>query len=223
MININIEKQLIGGDGPFTLRVDAVVGKNEFVTIYGPTGAGKSSIIRMLAGLLQPDHGNIRVDNRVWFDSDNKIYVQPQHRNIGMVFQDYALFPNMTVRGNLEFALTKNQDRKIVDELLEVSNLSNLQDKHPALLSGGQKQRVALTRALVRKPKVLLLDEPLSALDSKMRSGLQDYIIEFHKRFELTTILISHDLQEVLKMSKRVLMLENGELTEVTPQQLLII
>jgi molybdate transport system ATP-binding protein len=223
MININIEKQLIGGDGPFILKVNAVVERNEFVTIYGPTGAGKSSIIRMLAGLLQPDHGNISVDNHVWFDRDNKIYVQPQHRNIGMVFQDYALFPNMTVRGNLEFALTKNQDRKIVDELLEVSNLSNLQDKHPALLSGGQKQRVALTRALVRKPKVLLLDEPLSALDSKMRSGLQDYIIEFHKRFELTTILISHDLQEVLKMSKRVLMLENGQLNEVTPQQLLIV
>jgi molybdate transport system ATP-binding protein len=223
MININIEKQLVGGDGAFILKVNAVVERNEFITIYGPTGAGKSSIIRMLAGLLQPDHGNIREDNRVWFDSDNKIYVQPQHRNIGMVFQDYALFPNMTVRENLEFALTKNQDRKIVDELLEVSNLSNLQDKHPALLSGGQKQRVALTRALVRKPKVLLLDEPLSALDSKMRSALQDYIIEFHKRFELTTILISHDLQEVLKMSKRVLMLENGQLTEVTPQQLLIV
>jgi molybdate transport system ATP-binding protein len=223
MININIEKRLIGGDGLFTLKVNAFVERNEFVTIYGPTGAGKSSIIRMLAGLLQPDHGNIRVDNQVWFDSDSKIYVQPQHRNIGMVFQDYALFPNMTVRENLEFALTNNQDIKIVDELLEVSNLSNLQDKHPALLSGGQKQRVALTRALVRKPKVLLLDEPLSALDSKMRSGLQDYIIEFHKRFELTTILISHDLQEVLKMSKRVLMLENGQLTEVTPQQLLII
>jgi molybdate transport system ATP-binding protein len=223
MITINIEKRLIGGDGPFTLNVNAVVERNEFVTIYGPTGAGKSSIIRMLAGLLQPDHGNIRVDNHVWFDSDNKIYVQPQHRNVGMVFQDYALFPNMSVRENLEFALTNNQDRKIVDELLEVSNLSNLQDKHPALLSGGQKQRVALTRALVRKPKVLLLDEPLSALDSKMRSGLQDYIIEFHKRFGLTTILISHDFQEVLKMSKRVLMLENGQLTEVTPQQLLII
>jgi molybdate transport system ATP-binding protein len=223
MIDINIDKRLIGGDGPFTLKVNAVVGRNEFVTIYGPTGAGKSSIIRMLAGLLQPDRGSIHVDKRVWFDSDNKIFIQPQHRDVGMVFQDYALFPHMTVRENLEFALTKNQDRKIVDELLEVSNLSNLRDKHPALLSGGQKQRVALTRALVRKPKVLLLDEPLSALDSKMRSALQDYIIEFHKRFELTTILISHDLQEVLKMSKRVLMLENGQLTEITPQQLLAI
>jgi molybdate transport system ATP-binding protein len=223
MININIDKRLVGGDGPFTLKVSAVVERNEFVTIYGPTGAGKSSVIRMLAGLLQPDHGNITVDNRVWFDSDSKVFIPPQHRDIGMVFQDYALFPNMTVRGNLEFALAKNQDRKIIGELLEVSNLTNLQDKYPALLSGGQRQRVALTRALVRKPKVLLLDEPLSALDSKMRSGLQDYIIEFHKRFELTTILISHDLQEVLKMSKRVLMLENGQLTEVTPQQLLAI
>jgi molybdate transport system ATP-binding protein len=223
MININIDKRLIGGDGPFMLKVSAVVERNELVTIYGPTGAGKSSVIRMLAGLLQPDHGNITVDNHVWFDSDSKVFIQPQHRDIGMVFQDYALFPNMTVRENLEFALAKNQNGKIIGELLDVSNLTNLQDNYPALLSGGQKQRVALTRALVRKPKVLLLDEPLSALDSKMRSGLQDYIIEFHKRFELTTILISHDLQEVLKMSKRVLMLENGQLTEVTPQQLLVI
>lgn len=221
MININISKNLLGADGPFILEADFSISKGEIVTIYGPTGAGKSSIVRMIAGLLSPDKGTIRVDNVVWYDARTRLSIAPQHRNIGMVFQDYALFPNMTVRENLEFALGRNQNNTIVDELLDVSNLSNLQDKRPALLSGGQKQRVALTRALVRKPKVLLLDEPLSALDSKMRVSLQDYILDFHNRFALTTILISHDLPEVIKMSKRVLMLEDGHIQQVTPQQLL--
>lgn len=221
MIDINVEKDLIGADGPFTLKARLMVSKGELITVYGPTGAGKSSIVRMIAGLLPPDRGTMQVDNTVWSNSAAKIFIQPQHRDIGMVFQDYALFPNMTVRENLEFALRADQNSNIIDELLEVSNLSNLQHKRPALLSGGQRQRVALTRALVRKPKLLLLDEPLSALDSKMRTSLQDYILDFHRRFALTTILISHDLPEVMKMSKRVLILENGELTEVTPQQLL--
>ncbi len=220
MISINIEKRLIGGDGPFTLKISSTIEKKELVTIYGPTGAGKSSVIRMLAGLLQPDQGSIKVDDVVWFNSKTNISIPTQHRDIGMVFQDYALFPNMTVRENLQFALAKNQDAKIVAELLEVSNLGNFADQHPLLLSGGQKQRVALARALVRRPKVLLLDEPLSALDSKMRSALQDYILDFHKRFDLTTILISHDLHEVFKMSERILLLENGEITETTPDKL---
>jgi molybdate transport system ATP-binding protein len=221
MININIEKRLIGADGPFTLKVVSTIERRELITIYGPTGAGKSSIIKMVAGLLQPDLGSITVDNIVWFNSKSNVSIPPQHRDIGMVFQDYALFPNMTVRENLAFALAKHQDTKIVDELLEVSNLTNFADRRPLLLSGGQKQRVALARALVRKPKLLLLDEPLSALDSKMRSTLQDYILDFHKRFELTTILISHDLQEVLKMSGRVFVVENGSLTVTSPDHLL--
>ena len=221
MIRIKVEKKLRGADAPFTLKVDTTIAKGELITIYGPTGAGKSSVLRILAGLLKPEYGEITVDNSTWLHTEKKIFVSPQHRDIGMVFQDYALFPNMTVRENLEFALAKNQDLKIVDELLEVSQLGNLQYTRPLLLSGGQKQRVALTRALVRKPKVLLLDEPLSALDSKMRFSLQDYILDFHQRFDLTTILITHDLPEVIKMSKRVLLLENGAIIETSPQQLL--
>jgi molybdate transport system ATP-binding protein len=120
------------------------------------------------------------------------------------------LFPNMTVRGNMEFALQKGQSSGIVDDLLELTELTNLADKNPAPLSGGQKQRVALARALVRRPKLLLLDEPLSALDSVMQSKLQDYLLKVHDQFSLTTILVSHDINEVMKMSKRVLILENG-------------
>jgi molybdate transport system ATP-binding protein len=221
MIRFDIEKKLKGADGPFTLTIRTNIDRGELITVYGPTGAGKSSFLRMVAGLLRPDRGVIWVDDHCWCDVQNKLFLPPQNRDIGMVFQDYALFPNMTVRENLEFALSKTQDRTIVDELLEVSQLGNLQHNRPLLLSGGQKQRVALARALVRKPKVLLLDEPLSALDSSMRSSLQDYILDFHKRYALTTILISHDLQEVLKMSKRVLVLENGYIQDATPEQLL--
>jgi molybdate transport system ATP-binding protein len=222
MIRIDIEKKLKGADGLFTLKINATISQGELVTIYGPTGSGKSSVLRMIAGLLKPDHGLITVGDATWLNSEKDISLEPQHRDIGMVFQDYALFPNMTVRENLEFALTKDQDSKIVEELLKVSHLTNLQHSKPLFLSGGQKQRVALARALVRKPKVLLLDEPLSALDSKMRTTLQDYILDFHERFNLTTILVSHDLPEIIKMSKRVLVLENGVFVERAPQELLV-
>ena len=222
MIHVSIERELVGADGAFTLKVDVVIQKGELVTLYGPTGAGKSSVLRMIAGLQAPSGGSITVHGQKWFDSVARLSLTPQQRNIGMVFQDYALFPNMSVRQNLEYALDKNQERSIVDELLEISGLANLQDKRPTLLSGGQKQRVALARALVRRPKLLLLDEPLSALDSHMRSKLQDYIAEFHQRFDLTTILISHDLPEVLKMSRRVLVLENGVVTKDGPPEFLL-
>src|SRR5690606_9401344 len=134
----------------------------------------------------------------------------PQDRDVGMVFQEYSLFPNMTVRGNLEFALSKNGDKSMVEELLDVIELRGLQDRRPVLLSGGQKQRVALARALVRRPRLRLRDEPLSALDFEMRSRLQEYIIMCHRRMNLTTILVTHDYPEVLKLSKRMLVLAGG-------------
>ncbi|HMG89561.1 MAG TPA: ATP-binding cassette domain-containing protein [Chryseolinea sp.] len=210
MIEINVNRKLFGANGELNLTLDTTIRQGEFVTIYGPSGAGKTSVLRMLAGLLKPDAGLIKFDGNVWFDSSKGIHRRPQLRNIGLVFQDYSLFPNMTVRGNLEFALQKGQSSAIVDDLLELTELGNLADKNPAILSGGQKQRVALARALVRKPNLLLLDEPLSALDSVMQSKLQDYLLQVHEQFKLTTILVSHDINEVMKMSKRVLILENG-------------
>jgi molybdate transport system ATP-binding protein len=212
MISINITKKLFGASGELNLKFDTKILPQEFVTIYGPSGAGKTSVIRMLAGLLEPDSGHIEVAENIWFDRSKKINIKPQLRNIGIVFQEYSLLPNMTVRGNLEFALEKNQSKKIVDELLELTELKLLHDKKPGLLSGGQKQRVALARALIRRPKLLLLDEPLSALDTEMQTKLQDYILQVHQQFNLTTILVSHDLNEVIKMSKRVLILENGQI-----------
>ncbi|MDH5248767.1 MAG: ATP-binding cassette domain-containing protein [Cyclobacteriaceae bacterium] len=214
MINISIAKKLSGATGELNLHFHATILTGELITIYGPSGAGKTSILRMLAGLLEPDSGHIQVDDAVWFDKDKSINLKPQRRNIGMVFQEYSLFPNMTVRENLEFALNKGQSKSIVDELLELTELWQLQNKKPATLSGGQMQRIALARALIRKPKLLLLDEPLSALDTEMQSKLQDYILELHQQFDLTTIVVTHDLIEVIKMSKRVLIIEEGRIAK---------
>lgn len=222
MIQIDIKKQLHGASGTLHLHFKAGIQSGELVTLYGPTGCGKSSILRMIAGLMRPDVGVITVGGKTWYDSAQAIDVKPQHRNIGMVFQEYSLFPNMTVRQNLEYALSKGDDHQIIDELLMVAELKNLQDRRPHLLSGGQRQRVALARALVRKPKLLMLDEALSALDHEMRSKLQQYILMFHQQMKLTTILVTHDFPEVMKMSERMLVLENGLLSrDCTPVEFL--
>jgi molybdate transport system ATP-binding protein len=214
MIDLQISKRLHGPEGMMSLQFDAQIKKGEFVTIFGPSGAGKTSVLRMLSGLLSPDRGRIGVGDSIWFDDSHRINLRPQLRNIGFVFQDYSLFPNMTVRGNLDFALQKGQSRAIVDDLLELTELTQLHDRRPSQLSGGQKQRVALARALVRKPELLLLDEPLSALDMEMQAKLQDYILKVHREFGLTTLMISHDLIEVLKMSQRVLVMSHGRIAK---------
>ncbi|SMD42229.1 molybdate transport system ATP-binding protein [Aquiflexum balticum DSM 16537] len=212
MIELDLHKKLFGADGLIQLQVKFTVQTNELVTLYGPSGAGKTSIIRMIAGLMKPDNGSILVDGVSWFDSQQKMHLRTQERPIGLVFQEYSLFPNMTVYENLKFALPKGNPEDMIEELLETIGLKNLRDTKPNLLSGGQKQRVALARAMVRKPAILLLDEPLSALDTAMRNKLQDDILAFHKRFGLTTILVSHDYHEVKKMSDRVLVIENGKI-----------
>lgn len=212
MIHIALHKKLDGAEGILDLRIESQIKEGQLVTLYGASGAGKTSVFRMLSGLLQPEAGRIEIDSQVWFDSEKKINLRPQERNVGMVFQDYSLFPNMTVEENLEFALEKGQSSDIINELLELTELGQLAKKKPIQLSGGQKQRVALARALVRKPKLLLLDEPLSALDIEMQTKIQDYILLLHQEFKLTTLLISHDLMEIIKMSDRVLYLKEGRI-----------
>ncbi len=212
MIELDIHKKLQAADGHMQLHVQLVVAKGELVTLYGESGAGKTSTLRLLSGLMQPDDGRIVVGGEVWFDAQKKINLKPQKRKIGYVFQDYALFPNMTVRENLEFALSKNQDHKMVSNLIDIIELGELQNRKPAQLSGGQQQRVALARALVQQPEILLLDEPLSALDYKIRRKLQDYILQVHREFKLTTILISHDIAEITKLSNQVFVMEKGKI-----------
>ncbi|AXT52746.1 ATP-binding cassette domain-containing protein [Aquimarina sp. BL5] len=214
MIQAHIYKTLSTANGKMLLDIRLNIKKGQFVTLYGPSGTGKTSTLRTLAGLLSVDKGQIVVDDKIWFDSEKKINVSPQQRRVGYVFQDYALFPNMTVRKNLEFALEKDQDRSIIQELITIVELEELQHRKPETLSGGQQQRVALVRALVRKPEILLLDEPLSALDIKMRTKLQDYILKVHRKYELTTILVSHDVGEIMKMSDEIYCLENGKISK---------
>ncbi len=213
MLRLSLRKKLTASGGEMLLDVDATIETGSLVTLYGPSGAGKTSILRMIAGLLRPDGGSVEVNGQTWFDSDKKTDRKPQQRSIGLVFQDYALFPNMTVRENLEYALAKNQDPAIISELIDTIELGDLQHRKPDTLSGGQKQRVALARALVRRPEILLLDEPLSALDASMRIKLQDYLLKVHRQFHLTTLLVSHDVSEVLKMSDQIILLENGRIT----------
>lgn len=213
MIHIDLQKTLKSAHGEMNLDIKITTEKGEFITLYGDSGAGKTSTFRMIAGLLKADSGKISVNQNTWFDAFSRINLPPQKREVGFVFQDYALFPNMTVRQNLEYALDKNQDRNIISQLIETVELGELQNRKPETLSGGQKQRVALARALVQKPEILLLDEPMSALDSKMRLKLQDYILKVHRDFNLTTILISHEIGEIFKLSDQVFVLENGIIT----------
>lgn len=223
MIQLNINKVLDTTDGVMNLELDIAIEKGAFVTLYGDSGVGKTSTLRMLSGLLNPDGGSIVINEETWFNSDEKINRNSQFRNIGYVFQDYALFPNMTVRQNLEFASSKNKSSKRIEEIIEILELRKLQNKKPETLSGGQKQRVALGRALAQSPKILLLDEPLSALDIKARLKLQDYLLKVHKEFNLTTILISHDIGEILKLSDYVYVLSSGKvIKEGNPQEVFV-
>lgn len=214
MIEVHLNKRLWSSAGDMQLSTEFNIDQGAFITLYGPSGAGKTSILRMMAGLMAPDTGRISVNGEVWFDSKNKLNLPSQKRGIGFLFQDYALFPNMTIRQNLEYALAKNQNKAIIDELTDIMQLSGMQDRKPGLLSGGQQQRVALARALVPQPKILLLDEPLSALDSEMRSRLQTYILEAHQNFGLTTLMVSHDVGEVLKMSDKVIVFKEGSIQQ---------
>ena len=211
MLKIDIEREMLTSEGKTMLKVDTVVSEKELLCLFGHSGSGKTTLMRMLAGLTKPDKGHIEFNGQVWFDSGKKINLPPQQRNVGYMFQDYALFPNMTVRRNIEFA-QKMKNAEEVEELLVLFGLENLQKQHPAKLSGGQKQRVALARALAAKPQLLLLDEPLSALDYEMRLSLQDEILKAHKMLNSITLLVSHDKDEILKLGDSVVLLRNGKI-----------
>jgi molybdate transport system ATP-binding protein len=212
MIEIDIQKTLQSPESQLVLNLKMEVKKGQFITLFGDSGAGKTSTLRILSGLLKADSGTIKIQDKTLFNSSTKINVSPQKRNIAYLFQDYALFPNMTIKQNLEFALTKNQSKSIMDELIEMMEISDFLNRKPETLSGGQKQRVALARALVPMPEILLLDEPLSALDNKMRVKLQDYILNLHQKYNLTTIMVSHDVGEIIKLSDFIYQLEHGQI-----------
>ncbi len=220
MICLDLHKTFKTTGGGLTLHLQTEVPKGSFVTLYGPSGAGKTSTLRMIAGLLKPDEGILLVEDVPWFDSSRKINLRVQKRQIGYVFQDYALFPNMTVRENLEYGCPEDSEISI-DELLEFMELGQLASRKPQTLSGGQQQRVALARALAQQPKILLLDEPLAALDYKFRLKLQDYLFRIHRDFNFTTIMVSHDIGEISRLSDLVLVIEEGRVVrQGTPDEI---
>jgi len=209
---INIEREMLTAAGKTILKVDTEIAEKELLCLFGHSGSGKTTLLRILAGLNNPDKGYVEFNGQVWFDSKKKIHLPVQERNVGFMFQDYALFPNMTVRKNIEFG-QKIKNNSEVDDLLELFGLESLAKQHPQKLSGGQKQRVALARALAAKPQLLLLDEPLSALDYEMREALQDEILKAHKLLNSITLLVSHDVKEVEKLATSVVLLMNGQIS----------
>ena len=208
-----IEKRFPGG----TVAVqdfNLAMQKGEFVSFLGPSGCGKTTTLRMIAGFEQPTTGTVILDGA---DITNR---PPNSRNVGMVFQSYALFPNMTVAGNIGFGLRmrhrpKDQIAKRVGELLETVHLGGRGDRYPWQLSGGQQQRVALARALAFEPQVLLLDEPLSALDARIRVSLRAEIRSIQRQLGITTVYVTHDQEEALSLSDRVVVMSEGRMEQV--------
>ncbi len=216
-IRIKTTKTLYGSSGEMLLDIDLEINEGEFIALSGPSGSGKTTLLRILAG-LEKSKGEIIIGDKIW--QRDKIFLPPQKRKIGFVFQDYALFPNMSIEQNLLFV---NRDKELAKQLLKVTELYELRKQLPNKLSGGQKQRVSLCRAMMNRPKLLLMDEPLSALDTAMRTKLQNEILTLHKKFQTTTIMVSHDPSEIYHLSSKVILLQNGKIVkDGTPKDVLL-
>lgn len=217
MIKIDISKKLHGANGEMDLKINLEIKQGEFVALAGLSGSGKTTLLRILAG-LEDAKGTLEIDNNIWLNE--KFCLASQKREIGFVFQDYALFPNFSVLDNLLYV---NKDKELANYLLKMTELEELKNRFPQTLSGGQKQRVSLCRALMNRPKILLMDEPLSALDSNMRTKLQNEILTLHKEFNTTTIMVSHDPSEIYRLANRVVILNfGGIINDGTPKDILL-
>ena len=208
------------GDFTAVEDVNLHIRRGEFLTILGPSGSGKTTLLMIIAGFLEATTGDIQ------FDGLSIMSLRPEKRNFGMVFQGYALFPHMTVRQNIAYPLevrkgARDEIVKRVDEMLELVQLETFGDRLPRQLSGGQQQRVALARALIFDPLVLLLDEPLGALDKKLRSNVQTQLKHLHRKVGKTFVYVTHDQEEALSMSDRVVIMNHGRVVQVgSPQEL---
>ena len=210
MIKLNFKTKL--------LNINLKIELGKINAIFGKSGSGKSTILNILAGIYNLDnrfndlHGLIKFADEVWLNTNSNIFLSPQKRNVGYLFQDYALFTNMNVEENILFGI---KNRQKLDYFLELFYISDLRFKSISQLSGGEKQRVALTRAIAREPKLLLLDEPLSALDPKTRFELQNNLVKFNKLTSTTIIFVSHDFSEIYRLADNIFELKNGNLIQI--------
>lgn len=212
MLIVNFIKQLSN----FKLNISFEV-ENEIIVFFGPSGSGKTTILNIISGVDNPDSGCIKLNNTTFFESPRKI-LPIQNREVGYLFQDYALFPHMTVKKNILYGAKKETiDSPIIKQLLDVMNLKPLLDKYPSQISGGEKQRVALSRALSTMPKLLLLDEPFSALDQNTRYECHEELLRLHRIWNIPIILVTHDLEEAKKLGDKILFIENGQINNQSP------
>ncbi|MDI6813049.1 MAG: ABC transporter ATP-binding protein [Desulfitobacteriaceae bacterium] len=210
----------------FNLELKLVLTEGETLGILGPSGAGKSMTLRMLAGLVRPERGRIHLGERCLFDSDRHINSVPQKRRIGYVFQDYALFPHLTVEANIAYGMPKSirgseRKRRVQDFLTEI-RLEEYASRYPSQLSGGQQQRVALARALAAEPELLLLDEPFSALDWELRSDLEQTLLRFRNSRKIPFILVTHNLEEAYRLCDQLVIFDNGKALQQGPKDELL-
>ena len=202
------------GDVTALHALDLEIREGEFLTLLGPSGCGKTTTLRLIAGFIQPTSGTI------YLGDDDITAVAPQHRKIGMVFQDYALFPHMTVRENIAFGLEERRYEKHripqrVDELLDLIRLPDMGDRYPSEVSGGQQQRIAVARAVAFPPRVLLMDEPLGALDLKLREAMQIEVRRIQRELSITTVYVTHDQTEAMNMSDRIVVMNEGVIEQL--------
>jgi molybdate transport system ATP-binding protein len=193
----------------FDLDINFSCSPKELLAMIGPSGSGKTSIIRMIAGLETPDEGRISYGDEVWFDSSQKIYVPPQKCRLGYVFQDYTLFPHLTLRENVAFA---TRDRKRADDLIEMFGISHLRDRKPNMVSGGERQRCAICQALASNPRALLLDEPFSALDFMNRRKLREDVKLLRNEMTFPVLYVTHDVQEAFSLADEILPVVDGKI-----------
>lgn len=212
MFNISLEKQLNGSDGLFKLAVDIALKPGLIYGLFGKTGEGKTSLLRMIAGFDNPDSGKVEVNHSIWFDSKSKTILPIQERKIGYVVQQDRLYPNMSVIENLEFAFRTNSNYAQIDDLLEKVGLFDLREVKVDRLSGGQQQRLVLIRSILSQPDLLLLDEPFSGLDPVMKKQVLVLLKELQQAYKFTVIIVSHDLFVMNMITDEVLLLEQGKI-----------
>lgn len=196
------------------IEANLQISLGEYVSISGISGSGKTTFLRLISGLIKPQNGTIYWGEQVWHDTKNKQCIPPQERNIGMVFQDYALFPNMNTLDNIIFACKEKVEKKYLQSIVDTLGLDNYLTRYPYQLSGGQQQRVAIARALISKPALLLLDEPFSALDESLKKTVQSFIYEIHQQNSMTTFVVSHQISEIKPYAHRFLQFENEKLLD---------